>query len=167
MWKPGPGDHRSATWPRIEAMAKSEGIVMRREPGSLTPYTRPAQAATIYAAEIASKNGDEALVDGFHSRLYRAYWEDSENLGDHSILERLMTESGLDWAEFAPRLETGLYDGIMQQQHDEAMMIGLNGVPSFVVEDKYGIVGAQPIEAFIEVIEKVLAERQVDLAIAD
>ena len=143
-------------WPRIAAMAKFEGIVMKREPGSLIPYTRPAQAATIFASETA----DEQTVDALHSRLYRAYWEDAENLGDPDVLKRIMLDSGLDWEAFAPRLETGLYDGIMQQQHDEAMRIGLNGVPSFVIEGKYGIVGAQPIETFIEVVEKVLAERE-------
>ena len=124
-------------WPRIEAMAKFEGIVMRRDGGSLIPYTRPAQAATIYAAETA----DQETVDVFHSRLYRAYWEDGENLGDQDVLQRLMTESGLDWSTFAPRLETGLYDGQLQQQHDEAITIGLNGVPSFVVDGKYAYLG--------------------------
>ena len=69
----------------------------------------------------------------------------------------------LDWDKFAPRLETGLYDGLMQQQHDEAMAIGLNGVPSFVIENKYGIVGAQPIETFVEVIEKVVVFRARDV----
>lgn len=136
---------------------------MRRDEGTVVPYTRPAQAATIFASETA----DDAVVDEFHLRMYRAYWEDAENLGDHDVLKRLMTESGLDWDEFAPRLESGLYDGIMQQQHDEAMMIELNGVPSFVVEGKYGVVGAQPIETFIEVIEKVMAEREADPATAE
>ncbi len=163
MWTAGPGDYRKAMWPRIAAMAKFEGIVMRREEGSLIPYTRPAQAATIFAAETT----DQATVDAFHSRLYRAYWEDAENLGDHDVLKRHMVECGLDWDTFASRLESGLYDSLMQQQHDEAMMIGLNGVPSFVVEGKYGVVGAQPIETFIEIIEKVLAERQSDPATAD
>lgn len=133
---------------------------MRRDEGTVIPYTRPAQAATIFASETS----DRATVDAFHSRLYRAYWADAENLGDLDVLKRLMTETGPDWEEFAPKLESGHYDGLMQQQHDEAMMIGLNGVPSFVIDGKYGVVGAQPIETFIEIIEKVLAERQADPA---
>ncbi len=142
-------------WPRISVMAKFEGLVMRREPGKTIPYTRPAQAATIFAAETSS----EDVVNAFHRRVYRAYWEDAENLGDSNVLQRLMTECGLNWDAFAPLLESGHYDGTMQQQHDEAMMIGLNGVPSFVVEGKYGVVGAQPVETFVEIIEKVLKDR--------
>jgi predicted DsbA family dithiol-disulfide isomerase len=130
---------------------------MRREPGTVTPYTRPAQAATIFASETA----DASIVDALHMRLYRAYWEDQENLGDYEVLQRLMLECGLDWDAFAPKLESGHYDALMQQQHDEAMMLGLNGVPSFVIDGKYGVVGAQPIETFVEIIEKVLAERVV------
>ena len=143
-------------WPRIAAMAKFEGLTMRREPGKVIPHTRPAQAATIFAAETC----EEDVVDAFHRRVYGAYWEDAENLGDSAVLQRLMTECGLDWDTFAPRLESGLYDGLMQQQHDEAMALGLNGVPSFVVEGKYGIVGAQPVETFVEIIEKVLEDRR-------
>lgn len=136
-------------------MAKFEGIIMRREPDTLIPYTRHAQAATIFAVESAGQE----VADVFHRRVYSAYWENIENLGDTAVLRRLMTETGLDWEGFAPRLTTGFYDGIMQEQHDEAMAIGLNGVPSFVVDGKYGIVGAQPVETFIEVIEKVLKGR--------
>jgi predicted DsbA family dithiol-disulfide isomerase len=44
-WNPRPGDHRSATWQRVEAMAKFEGIIMRRVLGTVTPYTRLAQPA--------------------------------------------------------------------------------------------------------------------------
>lgn len=128
---------------------------MKREPGGLIPYSRPAQAATIFASETA----DEETVDALHMRFYRAYWEDAANLGDREVLKAIMLDAQLDWDEFAPRLESGLYDSTMQQQHDEAMAIGLNGVPSFVVEGKYGVVGAQPIETFIEIVEKVLAER--------
>ena len=40
------------------------------------------------------------------------------------------------------------------------MQLGLNGVPSFVIEGKYGVVGAQPVKTFIDVIEKVLTERR-------
>jgi predicted DsbA family dithiol-disulfide isomerase len=152
-----------AMWPRIAAMAKFEGITMRREPGTTIPYTRPAQAATIFATETAS----EDVVDAFHSRVYRAYWEDAKNLGKPEVLQRLMVEAGLDWDAFAPKLESGHYDGTMQQQHDEAMMIGLNGVPSFVIEGKYGVVGAQPIETFVEIIEKVLEERQGEQVVSE
>jgi predicted DsbA family dithiol-disulfide isomerase len=128
---------------------------MRREPKTLIPYTRPAQAATIFAAETASPE----TVDLFHRRAYQAYWEDIENLGDLAVLERLMIGCGLDWQTFLPRLETGLYDGQMQLEHNEAMMIGLNGVPSFVIDGKLGIVGAQPIEIFTQAIERAITMR--------
>ena len=133
---------------------------MRRDETTLVPFTRPAQAATIFAAE----SSDAGAVDDFHHRAYAAYWERSENLGNPAVLARLMTESGLDWDEFKPRLESGHYDARMQSDHDEAMMIGLTGVPSFVIGGKYGIVGAQPIETLVEVIERVISERDGERA---
>lgn len=154
-WDPKPGDYRLAGWPRIAALAKFEGIIMRRDPKTIIPFTRPAQAATIFAAETSTPE----TVDAFHKSAYRAYWEDAANLGDLMTLERLMKEHGLDWETFKPRLETNLYDGQMQLEHDEAMQLGLNGVPSFVIDGKFGIVGAQPIETFIQSIKRAIAAR--------
>jgi predicted DsbA family dithiol-disulfide isomerase len=50
-----------------------------------------------------------------------------------------------------------------------AMMLGISGVPFFVLADKYGISGAQPSELFARALEQAWAETQpaIQLVSAD
>ena len=48
-----------------------------------------------------------------------------------------------------------------------ASQMGISGVPFFVIDQKYAISGAQPVEAFLQVFEKLLeddAELEADQA---
>jgi predicted DsbA family dithiol-disulfide isomerase len=133
------------------AYAEEEGIVMKR--AELTPYTRLAQAATEYAR-------GHGLADAFHHAAYRALWEDGANLGDMAVLERLATQVGLDWGDLGPRLESREFDAVLEQQHDEAMRVGVEGVPAFVVDERFWFTGAQPMELFRLAAKKALAARK-------
>ena len=128
---------------------------MRR--AGLTPFTRPAQAVT----EYAKASGAEAT---FHQAAYRAFWEDGADLGDFRVLERLATDSGLDWEDLAPRLESGEFDRALQDQHDEAMQIGIHGVPGFAVDGRFWFTGAHPIEFFRLAAKRASAARENDSA---
>ncbi len=57
-----------------------------------------------------------------------------------------------------------LMTGVMQEQvrHEEAIaaQLGVRGVPFFVLNQKYAISGAQPVEVFRQALEKVWTEEQ-------
>lgn len=119
----------------------------------LTPYTRLAQGATEYAKSFGK-------AEAFHHAAYRALWEDGANLGDVTVLEKLATGVGLDWADLGPRLRAGMFDSVIEQQHDEGIRIGVEGVPAFVVDRLFYFSGAQPIEVFRLAAKKALAARR-------
>lgn len=119
----------------------------------LTPYSRLAQAATEYAKS-------HGRAEAFHHAAYKALWEDGANLGDLTVLEKIATGVGLDWTDLRPRLESGEYDATLQEQHDEAMRVGVEGVPAFVVDERFWFTGAQPMELFRLAAKKALKARQ-------
>ena len=41
----------------------------------------------------------------------------------------------------------------------QAAELGANGVPFFVLDHKYGVPGAQPVEVFTQVLQRVLSEQ--------
>ncbi len=41
----------------------------------------------------------------------------------------------------------------------QARQYGINGVPFFVIDGRYGISGAQPAEVFVEVLARAAADR--------
>jgi len=49
----------------------------------------------------------------------------------------------------------GRYELRLNQARKEGGLIGLTGIPLFIIENKYQIVGAQPIETFRDLLDKI------------
>ncbi len=128
--------------------AEAEGLVMRRP--SFTPFTMPSLEATEYAREVGM---DEA----FFGQTMRAYWEEGVDLANMDVLESLAKSSGLDWEVLQPRLESGHYREQVTEQHREAVSLGIQGIPAFLIGNLM-FTGAQPYEVFKKVIDRVLTQ---------
>ena len=144
--RPGESQHELAE--PLKSYADEAGLVMRRPP--LTPYSMYALEATEYAKE-------QELFDPFHRGLYRAFWEDSKDIGDLSVIRDVAEGTGLDWPSLEQRLESRYYEEKVMRQYREAMDLGINGIPGFVI-GKYMFTGAQGYDVFKAVVERVLHE---------
>lgn len=132
--------------------ADEAGLTMRRAP--LTPNTRMAFEASEFAK-------DKGLFEQFHRVCYSAFWEDGVDLGQLSVLQQLGEQVGLNASEMKDILDTGRYTSQAQEQYDEALSIGVSGIPSFII-GRYFFSGAQPYELFKKVAENVLNEEIVE-----
>jgi protein disulfide-isomerase len=92
--------------------------------------------------------------------LFKAYFTDGELISDHATLTRLATEAGLPEEEVALALESNQYADKVHQDIAEARQLGTSGVPFFVLDRKYAIVGAQDSAVFKQALEKALAEKE-------
>ena len=129
----------------IGEVAAEAGLTMRRAP--LTPNTRMAFEASEFAK-------DKGLFEQFHRACYRALWEDGVDLGQLSVLLHLGEQVGLNAQEMKNILDTGDYESQAKEQYDEALSMGVNGIPSFIIGG-YFFSGAQPYETFKKVVEMV------------
>lgn len=91
-------------------------------------------------------------------RLFKAFFTDGENIADIETLMRLGAEIGLDESELQSAFTDEQYRYLMEQDIQEAKNIGVQGVPFFVFDRKYGVSGAQPPQAFLETLTKSFAE---------
>ncbi|MDR9852246.1 DsbA family oxidoreductase [Paenibacillus sp. VCA1] len=91
-------------------------------------------------------------------RLFKAYFTDSELLGDRAVLARLAGEIGLDAKAAADMLESDAYQADVREDEGQASKLGISGVPFFVVNQKYGISGAQPEEVFTNALNEIWKE---------
>ena len=121
-------------------------------PPSFTPFTMPSLEATEYAREVGK---DEA----FFGQTMKAYWEEGVDLSDMSVLESLAKSSDLDWDVLKPRLESGHYREQVVAQHREAVSLGIQGIPAFLIGNLL-FTGAQPYEVFKKVIDRALNESE-------
>lgn len=115
--------------------------------------TFDAHRLAIYAAK--QDKGNEMT-----ERILKAYFTDSEHIGDHRSLAQLAAEIGLNLDAVLDFLQTKKYTRAVKEDQEQAMQIGVKRVPFYVFNEKYGVSGAQPPEVFTEVLEKVWEEEE-------
>jgi len=101
----------------------------------------------------------KGLGDQAEEALFKAYFTDGKNMADMKDLIEIGTSIGLDSVELTSILESDAFAYEMMQDVQEAQNIGVQGVPFFVFDRKYAVSGAQPVEAFLQTLEKVYSEQ--------
>lgn len=106
-------------------------------------------------AKWANTFGKEAVVT---DRFMKAYFTEGKNLADFNTLLSLVEALGFDVDEAKRILEEGTYAQEVHRQIDEAKQIGVQGVPFFVINRKYGVSGAQSEETFAQALAQIYLE---------
>ena len=135
---PRPGESGDQLSEPLRTYADEAGLVMRRSP--ITPYTMYALEATEYAQQ-------QGQFNAFHHAAYEAYWTDGKNLGDLELIREITLKCGLDWPELSERLESGYYRDAVLAQYQQAVNLGIRGIPAFLIGNQL-FTGAQPYEIF-------------------
>lgn len=80
--------------------------------------------------------------------LFRAHFIEGKNVGDKNVLIALAVSLAIDAEEADNSLQSDNFNYEIQQDILEARNNGISGVPFFILNGKYGISGAQPVEVF-------------------
>ena len=108
----------------------------------------------------AGAAGDGYALQGrLKEKLLQAYMRDGERIDDAAVLSRLATEVGLDPDVVGQVLSSDLYASDVAADQAEAAAMGANGVPFVVLDRRYGVSGAQPVEVFTRALEQAWAEQ--------
>jgi predicted DsbA family dithiol-disulfide isomerase len=92
-------------------------------------------------------------------RLFRAYFVEGRHVGRIEDLADLAAEVGLDRAAAVAALESGEFLPAVRADQALAQEYGIQGVPFFVIDGRYGVSGAQDATTFADVLEQVWGER--------
>jgi predicted DsbA family dithiol-disulfide isomerase len=114
---------------------------------------------TLSAHELlhfAKANGKQVEMK---ERLLRAYFTEGRHVGRVDDLVALAAEVGLDPDAARTALESGTYADDVAADIEQAHAYGIQGVPFFVIDGKYGVSGAQSPETFSAVLEQVVTDR--------
>jgi predicted DsbA family dithiol-disulfide isomerase len=87
-------------------------------------------------------------------RLMDLYFTEGADLTDREVLGRAASELGLDADEVRARLATEEDVAETTKAANAAKEAGINGVPTFIVDGRYAVSGAQPPEVLAQVIRK-------------
>lgn len=90
--------------------------------------------------------------------LFKAYFTDGKNVEDREVLADLAAEVGLDRDEALANMDNEDLDHAVQADINQALQIGVQGVPFFVFNNKYAVSGAQPQQVFQQALKTVWGE---------
>ena len=157
----------------IDFLAKHKGMPAERVQQMLEHVTGVAATAgldydfdalqhtkTLKAHELLHFAKEQGLQLELTERLLRAYFTEGRHVGRIDELVELGAEVGLDADAAREALDSGRYAAAVQADIAQAQAYGINGVPFFVIEGKYGISGAQPAEVFAQALTQVVGERE-------
>jgi predicted DsbA family dithiol-disulfide isomerase len=110
--------------------------------------TRLAHEATEYARERGKGNE-------FHKVVFRKVYAEAGDPSQWDLLRSAAEEVGLNADEMQREVEDEKYTATVVDQVRWAYQIGVTGVPTYVINNRYAIVGAQPYEAFKDALEQM------------
>ncbi len=129
-----------------------------KEVGLVYNYDIMQMTNTFDAHRVAKYANTKGLEAALTTRFMKAYFSEGKNLADFDTLLNLSKEIGLDEAEVKKVLNSDKFADIVNQQISEARQVGVQGVPFFVLDRKFGISGAQQLDYFKQALDYVWNE---------
>ena len=147
---------------RVEAVAAEEGLVYRL---SQTLHLNTVDAHRLI--HLAHAQGGNELQDRVKEALLAAYFTEARNVADHAVLREIAVAAGLEPARVDEVLASREFEADVHADIEQAQAYGATGVPFFVIDQLYGVSGAQPTEVFTQVLEKAWSESHPALEMVD
>ena len=94
--------------------------------------------------------------------LFRRYFIDNEDIGDIDTLAAAAGEAGMDADIVRKQLSDDTDEEAVRAEAQYASQMGISGVPTFIIDNKYALQGAQPADAFLQVFSKVDEDQAAD-----
>ena len=138
----------------VTGIAADEGLAFDLE-HAVSGNTRTAHRLL----HAARHQGGAALQGAVKERFLQAYFTERLDVSDPDVLTTLASDAGLDAAEAARVAHGDAYAAEVDGDIAQAHAYGANGVPFFVVDGRYGISGAQPVELFTQALARAWADR--------
>jgi predicted DsbA family dithiol-disulfide isomerase len=137
---------------RVEGLADSEGLRPYRVLDNRVGSTALAHELLAYAAD----QGHQAEA---WNRLFRAYFGEARPIFSVEDLVSLAGEIGLDPEDTREALLSRRYADRVADEGREAAELGATGVPFFVIDRRYGVAGAQPVDTLLAALQRAWDER--------
>lgn len=131
---------------RIREIGAQEDLAFNFDALEVAPNTADAHRLVLWA-----ETQDEG--DGMATTLFRAYFSEGRNVSDPAVLAECASEVGLDADAARTLLDGDEYAAAVRQSQEQAEKRGITGVPCYVFDDRRAVMGAQPVDVFLDAID--------------
>ena len=139
---------------RIVPLGQAEGIDFHFEGIKIAANTLDAHRLIRWAASAGGGVQNRVV-----KALFAANFEKGENISDHETLARIAGENGMDAAVVRTLLASDADAEAVRQEIAQAQRMGVTGVPCFLIEGKYAVMGAQDADVLADAIRQVAAAK--------
>jgi predicted DsbA family dithiol-disulfide isomerase len=155
-WKFGSAEKSAELDQRITDAAAAVGLAFRTDLMTRTPNTIDAHRLIWFAGQ----NGDQ---DAAMEAVFKAYFTQGRDIGDHAVLVDCAEEAGLPRQAVMEFLAGDLADKEMRAADQAAREAGVSGVPSFFLDGYSLFSGAMPAETIADALRRghgILSKRE-------
>lgn len=99
--------------------------------------------------------GEDGFKAELKERFLHAYFTENLHLNQQDVLINIMAEFGWDADKTQKVINDDSISYVVKQEIAHYQQLGVTGVPFFIINNKYGISGAQPKETFLEAFQQV------------
>ena len=139
---------------RLEAIGKEEGIDFAFDAIKVAPNTLDAHRVIRWSASAGSSVHNDLV-----RRLFSLNFEHGQNIGDPQVLIDAARDAGMEDALTMTLLPTDADRSEVQTEIATASRMGITGVPCFLLEGKYAVMGAQDTETLADAFRQVAAQK--------
>lgn len=144
---PYPPDVWARMQEALKANAEAEALVVGNRP----------KVANTHAALVASAWVQIELSErfpAFHEGLFVGYFAEGRDLGDPSELFGIAERAGIAPAQLAEVLAEGRFEVALETTSMEARSMGITGTPTFVLDRRFGLSGAQSPDMILDALRQ-------------
>jgi predicted DsbA family dithiol-disulfide isomerase len=109
--------------------------------------------STVLAHRLIGLAGERGVQESLVESIFSAYFLKGMDIGKVENLLTIAVQAGLDEDETVRFLGSDQGADTVLAEHNLAQRIGINGVPCFILDGRYGVSGAQSPEVLQRMIE--------------
>lgn len=98
---------------------------------------------------------DNNLNNEYTDEMFKAYFEECLNIGLDDIIIQIGEKVGLTKEDILSAMTNHEYEHRLHKNHQDGIKYQINSVPTFIIDDKYALVGAQDSQKFIDIFESI------------
>lgn len=134
----------------LRGLGREAGIDYRFEKVAIEPNTLDAHRLLHWAA-----TGGPEQQNAVATALFKANFEEGRNVGDEETLLSIAEGAGMERIVVSRLLDSDADSETVKGEIDAARQIGVSGVPCFILQGKYAVMGAQSVETLEDAIRQV------------
>ncbi len=144
-------DGAEGVYQRISEAGRQAGLAFALERIERTPSTTDSHRLIRWAATAGVQN---EVVEA----LFTAYFMEGRDISDPAVLTEIAAATGMDRARTSELLDSDADVELIREEVRLASEMGVTGVPCFIFDNRFAVMGAQAPETLVEALDRVRSE---------